>query len=524
MSNGLQIGHKVPLFTASSTQGLINLKDYAGKWVILLCNPTEFNTWRKTELVQLVKYAKTFAEKDIQLVTISMDEKASHLQWLYGTSRLSRYALPFPIIDDRSGTVGKLYNLTPQGSKRTGNAMHAFIITPKQELAKELVYPSFTSTQIQDLLSTCLTLQSGYRPEIQSIENQPTGTNPFCPTEPIVGVYVLGNPENVDALLLDFVIYAFALIQDDGSLDVYSRRYLQELVNLKLENPHLRVILGIGGWGADGFSDAALTPSSRYAFAREVKSWVDQYNLDGVDIDWEYPGSSAAGITSRPQDRENFTLLLTALRDVLGAEAWISVAGTGQPGYIRNVEIANIAPIINFFNLMSYDYTAGETGATAGRHQANLFPSDLSLGNYSVSGEIDNLINAGMPPSQILLGVPFYGRYGATDTKTFDEIRRNYANKNGYRVRWDNVAKAAYIVDADGNFAFSYDNLLSIYFKGLYVLENCLGGMFAWQSGMDKANILTSGMSQAIRDIGQLEDLLAQAYYLSTQDNNPTDS
>lgn len=516
MSSNLKLGKPAPLFTAASTDGLISLKDYAGKWVILLCNPTEFNTWRKNEFIYLMKHAKTFSDSGAELLPISTDPKATHLQWFYGNTRLSNHTMPFPILDDRSGKIAELYGLNKNKENRSPSTMQIFIIAPDQTLAQTFSYPALGASQINELLSALTSLQAGYRPQIQSIENQPPGTNPLCPTNPIVGEYVLGNPNNVDALLLDFVIYAFALINPDGSLEAYSTRYLRELVNLKLENPQLLVILGIGGWGADGFSDAALTPTSRYSFAREVQRWVNEYNLDGVDIDWEYPGSSASGITSRPQDRENFTLLLTALRDVLGDDAWISVAGTGEASYIRNVQIADIAPIINYFNLMAYDFTAGETGATAGRHQSNLYPSDLSLGNNSVDTQINNLIDAGMPSYQILMGIPFYGRYGATSTRTFDELRKNFINRNGYRVLWDNVAKAPYIIDPDGDFAYSYDNLLSIYFKGLYVFEHCLGGMFSWQSGMDQANILANGMSQAIRNPTALEEVLAKAYYLAT--------
>lgn len=517
MSSNLKLGKPAPLFTAASTNGLISLKDYAGKWVILLCNPTEFNTWRKNEFIYLMKHAKTFNDNGAELLPISTDPKATHLQWFYSNARLSTHTMPFPIVDDRSGKISELYGLNKTKENRSPSSMQIFIIAPDQTLAQTFSYPALGGSQINELLSALTSLQAGYRPQIQGIGNQPGGTNPLCPTTPIVGEYVLGNPNNVDALLLDFVIYAFALINPDGSLEVYSTRYLRELVNLKLENPELLVILGIGGWGAEGFSDAALTPTSRYAFAREVQRWVNEYNLDGVDIDWEYPGSSAAGIISRPQDRENFTLLLTALRDVLGDEAWLSVAGTGEASYIRNVQIADIAPIINYFNLMAYDFTAGETGATAGRHQSNLYPSDLSLGNNSVDTQVNNLINAGMPSYQILMGIPFYGRYGATSTKTFDELRKNYINRNGFRVLWDNVAKAPYIVDPNGDFAYSYDNLLSIYFKGLYIVENCLGGMFSWQSGMDQANILANGMSQAIRDPAALEELLAKAYYQAIQ-------
>lgn len=81
-------------------------------------------------------------------------------------------------------------------------------------------------------------------------------------------------------------------------------RFLNQLLALKGEKPSLKVIVAIGGWGAEGFSDAALTPTSRYNFARQVNQMINEYALDGIDIDWEYPGSSASGITSRPQDRE----------------------------------------------------------------------------------------------------------------------------------------------------------------------------------------------------------------------------
>lgn len=385
-----------------------------------------------------------------------------------------------------------------------------YIIDPNYILRAAIHDNEEAPLTVNDLINIVDTFRVQSR-QIQGVTNQPI--NPACPNiDIIVGEYVLGDPSNVDPYLSDFLIYAFALIQPDLTLDVYSRRYLQELADLRLIDPNLQVILGIGGWGNDGFSDAALTPQSRYNFAREVKRWVDEYQLDGVDIDWEYPGSSAAGITSRPQDRENFTLLLQALRDVLGPDAWISVAGTGDNSYIRNVDIAAIGEIIDYFNLMAYDLTAGVTGPEGAKHHSNLFPSDLAFNNLSIDLYVQNLIDAGMPPEKILMGLPLYGRNGATITRTFDEIRRSYLNKNGYRVRWDDVAKAPYIVDRSGNFALGFDNNISIYFKGRYVIDNCLGGLFTWQSNMDQANILANAMSLSINDPTALEDILKKEY------------
>ena len=350
------------------------------------------------------------------------------------------------------------------------------------------------------------------RPEITNPKFQPINVD-YCPNvNPIVMEYVLGNPQNVDAQLLDVVIYAFVEINPDGTLYVPSPTYLRQLVQLKLEKPELQVIAAIGGWGTDGFSDAAATPASRYNFARQARDLVNQYGLDGIDIDWEYPGSSAAGIKSSPQDRENFTLLLTALRDVLGNNAWLSVAGTGDSAYIRNsAEIANIAPLINYFNLMSYDFTAGETGENGRKHQANLYPSDLSLPGYSIDDMVNNLIEAGMPSEKILLGVHFYGRLGATITKSYDELRKNYINKNGYEVAFDKQAQVPYLVK-NGKFVMSYDDALSIFLKGQYVLRNCLGGIFSWTSTYDQANILAKSMNESIYEPNILKGELEQVF------------
>ncbi|MDF2612932.1 MAG: glycoside hydrolase family 18 [Clostridia bacterium] len=507
-----KVGGKSIAFTAASTHGLINLSDYAGKWVVLFCNPGEFTSKHKDDLTTFIKYYKEFSKRDIELIGLSTDQNAAHLQWLYSVYRTKVTAVPFPIIDDRKGTIGKLFGISSSGYSARDHSTNIFIISPNQTLVSSSNYVSLSSIQISEIFKKLNSLRTTYDTNENKTANRVSGVAPGCNVKPIVGEYVLGNPENVDPRLLDFVIYAFVQIKPDGTFEAYSTRYLTELAALRSVNPNLKVLMAIGGWGAEGFSDAALTPTSRYAFAREAKRWVDEYNLDGVDLDWEYPGNSVAGIKSRPADRENFTLLITALRDVLGPNKWITVAGTGDPLYIRNVEISKIAPLINYFNLMAYDFNAGETGETAGKHQANLFPSDLSLGTTSVDGQITNLTAAGMPARKILMGIPFYGRYGATSTRTFDDLRRNFINTNGYTVRWDDVAKAAYIVGPTGNFAYSYDNPISIYYKGVYAADECLGGLFSWQAGMDTANILAAAMSDAVRDLDGLRETLITEY------------
>ncbi len=370
----------------------------------------------------------------------------------------------------------------------------------------------YLSANLKNVKHKSKTKVKSYRPQITDVSEQPPDTS-FCPNVvPIVMEYVLGNPKNLDPRFLDAAIYAFVEIKPDGTLFVPSPSYLKEMVNLKKVKPELKVIAAIGGWGADGFSDAALTPSSRYDFARQVNKLIKQYNLDGIDIDWEYPATGAAGIKFRPEDKENYTLLLTAIRDVIGDNKWLSIAAVGDSASIkRSFEIDKIEPLIDYFNLMSYDFTAGESGERGKAHQANLFESELGLDGYSVDKWVKNLVNEGMPPEKILLGLPFYGRLGATTTKSYDELRTNFINKNGYVFQFDDVAKVPYLIK-DGEFAMSYDDPLSIYFKGNYVLQNCLGGIFSWTSTYDQANILAKAMYDSINDPYLFKEELTNVY------------
>ena len=560
------LGSTAPDFEANTTMGPIRLSDYKGKWVVLFSHPGDFTPVCTTEFICFAKYYDEFQKRNTDLIGLSVDSNSSHLAWIYNICTLTGIDIPFPIIDDSSTRVARLYGMISEPVSNTTTVRSVFIIDDKQVLRTILYYPMTTGRNIPEIIriidalqtsdrdnvvtpanwlpglpvvlpppktckelknrvkscskeyqcmdwylcfmpeanskktATCEAMNYMNRPPINAPGEQKEG-NPNCPNlSPIVMEYVFGNPKNVDPRFLDAVIYAFVEINPDGTLLVPTPNYLNYLLSLKNSKPSLKIIAAIGGWGAEGFSDAASTPRSRYDFARNVNELINDYGLDGIDLDWEYPGSSAAGIKSSPQDRENFTLLITAIRDVIGDDAWLSVAGTGDSGYTtRSAEIDKIAPLITHFNLMSYDFTAGETGERGRRHQAKLYDSNLSLPGYSVDAMVQNLINNGMPSEKILLGVPFYGRLGATTTASYDELRRNYINKNGYDYRFDDTAKVPYLVK-DGQFAMSFDNDLSIYIKGQYVLNNCLGGIFSWTSTFDQANILARAMYESINN------------------------
>ena len=95
----------------------------------------------------------------------------------------------------------------------------------------------------------------------------------------------------------------------------YDASHLSRLHALKEINPDLKILVSAGGWSWSGnFSDAALTSESRKQFAQSVVDMIREHNLDGIDIDWEYPGQIGAGNVYRPEDKQNFTLLLRDVR------------------------------------------------------------------------------------------------------------------------------------------------------------------------------------------------------------------
>lgn len=94
---------------------------------------------------------------------------------------------------------------------------------------------------------------------------------------------------------------------------------LLKIPQLRKQNPNLKVLLSVGGWGARGFSGAAATKDTRAVFIQSAQEIIAKYGLDGIDLDWEYPVNGARGLVeSQPADRANFTALLTELRTALG--------------------------------------------------------------------------------------------------------------------------------------------------------------------------------------------------------------
>lgn len=299
-----------------------------------------------------------------------------------------------------------------------------------------------------------------------------------APAEKVIVAYVTSWSDVLpDPEVLTHINYAFGHVNDtfDGvRIDNLDR--LRAISDLKKSAPELKVQLSVGGWGSGRFSEMAADAKNRKKFADDCRRIVKEYNLDGIDIDWEYPTSNAAGISSSADDTANFTLLIKQLRETLGYDLLLTLASAASAKYIN---FRAVVPYLDFVNIMTYDM------ADAPLHHAPLYNS-ANTPDLSVDGAVKLHIAAGVPAGKLVMGVPFYGR-GGIEMKGRDY--KNIREADGYRLVFDNIAKAPMMVNAQGTPVLGYDDAHSLGIKCDYILANDLLGVMYWDYDGDDENL-----------------------------------
>ncbi len=323
----------------------------------------------------------------------------------------------------------------------------------------------------------------------------------------------------------------------DGVGDTWSqplRGNFNQLKELKAQNPGLRTLISLGGWTwSKRFSDVALTQASREKF---VSSCIDLYikgNLplfdgaggpgsgagvfDGIDIDWEYPGSPGLdGNVVRPEDTRNYTLLLEEFRRQLdkvtastGKYYELSAAVAADPAKIAKYEAGPISQALDFINVMTYDFRGSWDAAGPTNFHSNLFtdpasPGSAAMKSFSVKTAIDAWRDGGAPARKLVVGVPFYGRGWTNVTgggtglyqpasgaapATYEAGFEDYKvlrNLPGYTKYRDPVTKQMWIFD--GRTFWSYDDAQVLGEKAAYIKNQNLGGAMIWSMDGDTAD------------------------------------
>ena len=280
-----------------------------------------------------------------------------------------------------------------------------------------------------------------------------------------------------DPEYFDCLNYAFARINDtyDG-VEIDNVERFRQIIDMCRARNGKQVLLSVGGWGRGGFSEMAADAKKRRAFAWNCRKLIWDMGFDGIDIDWEYPTQSDAGIAASEDDINNFTLLLKELRTAIGPKRVISVAVISTGMYF---DFRESDQYVDYYNVMCYDM--GQPPF----HNAPLYKSNL-VQNISVSDATYKLIAAGAPRNKIVIGIPFYGR-GNEDFP--EDTRSSDARlKGGYFYNWDEDAKAPYLTDKAGKLCYSYDDTVSIRYKCEFIRQMNLKGAMCWPTSGDDEN------------------------------------
>lgn len=319
---------------------------------------------------------------------------------------------------------------------------------------------------------------------------------------------------NKKANQVTHINYAFANIKDGKVVEGNENDAdaLKKLNQLKLTNKNLKILISVGGWSwSKNFSDAVLTYSSRLKFANSAVDFVLKHHIDGVDLDWEYPGQIGDGNRFRPEDKENFTAILQLLRKKLdslatGNKTYLLTVATGaNQRYLDHIEMEKAQQYLDYINIMTYDFVTGESNRAG--HHSNLEVSKLDPGTLKKSSRnsVQEHLLAGIHSRKIVLGVPFYGRYwkgvnpeshglyqlakGQTGGYSYKAIADSINNK-AFTSYWDDSAKAPYIWRDKDSLFITYENTRSIQYKVDFIKKEKLGGVMFWQFNGDNGDLL----------------------------------
>lgn len=330
-----------------------------------------------------------------------------------------------------------------------------------------------------------------------------------------VGTRNLGKMREEDIQKLDVINIAFGHIRDSEVVWEEGVGREAELERIRRIHPEIKIILSVGGWSADGFSQAAMTETSREKAAKSAAALVDKYRLDGIDIDWEYPCFALAGIAADRRDKENFTLFLEKLRqelDTLGEGRMLTIAAGGDSYFTQHTDMAQAQRYLDYVQLMTYDLQGGFVKVTG--HHASLYAGTSNLFDVCVDKAVKVFQEAGVPAEKLVVGVPFYARVwkevkGGGDGlgreagtvgvggPGYKELAEKYIDKNGYRRYWDDAGKAPYLFN--GDCFISYDDGESLRAKTDYVLQKGLGGIMFWEYGCDPDGTLLNYIYEGFR-------------------------
>ncbi|WP_294854253.1 peroxiredoxin [uncultured Oscillibacter sp.] len=186
----LSIGMQAPDFTAVTTFGPIKMSDFKGKWVVFFSHPGDFTPVCTTEFIAFSEAQQQFADKNTQLLGLSIDSNPSHLAWVYAIYLTTGVQVPFPVVADRMGDIARMYGMIAPDVSKQETVRNVFIIDPDQKIRAILIYPLTNGRSIPEILRLVTALQTSDQYHVVTPAN-------WQPGQPVL----VPPPQTYDALI-----------------------------------------------------------------------------------------------------------------------------------------------------------------------------------------------------------------------------------------------------------------------------------------------------------------------------------
>ncbi|KAJ6647278.1 Acidic mammalian chitinase [Pseudolycoriella hygida] len=301
---------------------------------------------------------------------------------------------------------------------------------------------------------------------------------------------------HINPWLCTHIAYSFLGLTAQGGLTFLWRSeaevvsHLQSVVALKAQNPALQIIIAVGGYNVPlvpVWSAMAASAAARNSFANNLLAFVRQHNLNGVDIDWEFPNYDGTA----PQDRDNFSILMETLRAVLPSEYSLSAAiGAGAWRTNLSYDIPRIFVPATWIGLMTYDLH-GSWEPRTGLHTA-MYRSSLDPTDQNVDASVQLVLSRGGTRDKLYMGLASYGIGFTLDNAALNGVGAPASggpfmaynqicqrlNANTLTRVWEPTQLCPYAFQ--GTLWVGYEDRESIIYKANYIVNQNLGGGLFW--------------------------------------------